>query len=203
MALLDRPLILDAAMGTALGSPPHAPAFNLSDPERVLAIHRSHVAAGAQLVLTNTFVGATSEEAAAGLRLARAAGALVGASLFAGLDDLADQIEQLRGADCVWLETATSFSMALRAVQIARRATQLPIAITCAMPSAPLDELRTAGAAAAGYNCAPWPESFHGADILKLDSGRLSPGEWAAAQPRVKLQGGCCGTGAEHLRALR
>jgi methionine synthase I (cobalamin-dependent) len=202
--ILSGSLILDAAMGTALGSPQHAPALNLSEPARVLGVHRSHVSAGAELVLTNTFVGATPEEARAGLRLARESGArFVGASLYAGLEDLAQQIAQLADADCVWLETATSAEMALRAVRIARHCTSLPIAITCAMREAPLDELRAAGAAAAGYNCSPWPDRFDGADILKLDSRDLPPEAWMRAQPRVRLQGGCCKTSASYLAALR
>src|SRR4051794_19559942 len=112
---LDRELILDGAMGTALfarGLAGRAPSWNLSRPDEVLAVHREHVAAGADLVLTNTFVGASREEAAAALRLARESGApFVGASLYAGLPDLAGQIDQLSGADCIWLETATSAEM--------------------------------------------------------------------------------------------
>jgi 5-methyltetrahydrofolate--homocysteine methyltransferase len=204
MDLLGGSLILDAAMGTALGSPSHAPAFNLRDPSRVLAIHRAHVAAGADLVLTNTFVGATPEEAAAGVRLARESGArYVGASLYAGLPNLGEQIALLAHADCIWLETATSAGMALRAVEIAARISKTPIAITCSFDAAPLDDLRAAGASAAGYNCSPWPSSFAGADILKPDSAGLSPIVWAQSIGRARLRGGCCGTDARYLTALR
>jgi len=68
--LRSRTLLLDAAMGTALidrGLRGRAPEWNLTRPTDVLAVHRSHVEAGAQLVLTNTFVGASAEEAAAAL----------------------------------------------------------------------------------------------------------------------------------------
>ena len=56
-------LLLDAAMGTALqslGLRGPAPAWNVSHPERVRAVHLAHVAAGAECVLTNTFAGALS-----------------------------------------------------------------------------------------------------------------------------------------------
>jgi methionine synthase I (cobalamin-dependent) len=194
-------------MGTALlarGLEGRAPEWNLSRPEEVLAVHRSHVAAGAQLVLTNTFVGATAFEAAAALRLARdSSAAYVGASLYAGLADLPVQIAQLSAADCIWLETATSFQMALQAVRTAAGCTSLPIVITCAMPQADLDELRNAGAAAAGYNCSPWPTDPRGADVLKLDAAGFDAASWAFGMPRARLQGGCCGTTAAHLASLR
>jgi methionine synthase I (cobalamin-dependent) len=208
-------LRLDAAMGTALlgrGLRGPAPSWNLSRPGEVLAVHREHVAAGAELVLTNTFVGASAEEASAALRIARDSGArFVAASLYAGLVDLERQIEQLAGADCLWLETATSAQMALDAV---RRAlpSGLPIVITCAMRRAPLEELRSSGAVAAGYNCSPWPEdepqptgkgaAF--ADVLKLDGAGLPAGAWARAvgSHRARIVGGCCGTTASHLAAL-
>lgn len=196
-------------MGTALlarGLRGPAPEWNLSHPEVVRAVHLAHVAAGAELVLTNTFVGASPEEAAAALSLARASGArFVAASLWAGLPDLPRQIAQLAKADAVWLETATSAPQAIAAVRTAAAHTLLPIVVTCAMTRAPLAALREAGAAAAGYNCAPWPDDAT-ADVLKPDSAGLDPADWAArlgggALPR--LAGGCCGTTAGHLAALR
>jgi len=194
-------------MGTALlgrGLVGRAPEWNVSRPEEVLAVHRSHVAAGAQLVLTNTFVGATAEEAAAALRLALDSSApYVGASLYAGLDDLPSQIAQLASADCLWLETATSFEMALKAVRRAAGCTTLPIVITCAMTQVALDELRKAGAVAAGYNCSPWPSDPGGADVLKLEAAGFDAASWALGIPLARLQGGCCGTTAAHLKALR
>lgn len=193
-------------MGTALlerGLDGRAPAWNVSRPEEVLAVHRAHVAAAADLVLTNTFVGATLGEAQAGIRLARESGArFVGASLYAGLSDLSAQIGQLLDADCLWLETASSAEMALSAVRAAVRACPLPVVITCAMRSAPLADLRAAGAVAAGYNCSPWPTDAAGADVLKLDAAGLDAAAWAAAVARARLQGGCCGTTAAHLAVL-
>jgi len=155
-------------------------------------------------VLTNTFVGAAAEEAAAALRLARESGArYVAASLWAGLPDLPRQIAQLEGADAVWLETATSADQALAAVRTAVKATSLPVVITCAMRSAPLQDLRDAGAAAAGYNCSPWPDDPTGADVLKPDAAGLDAKTWTARVGNARLRGGCCGTDAGYLAALR
>src|SRR5581483_4793523 len=128
-ALRSGSLLLDAAMGTSLmaqGLVGRAPAWNLSHPEQVKAVHLAHVAAGADLVLTNTFVGASPEEAAAAVRLARASGArYVGGSLWAGLPDLEAQVSRLAGVDSIWLEAATSADRALSAVRGAARATTL------------------------------------------------------------------------------
>lgn len=205
--LREGSLRLDAAMGTALlarGLRGRAPAVNLAQPEVVLEIHSSHVAAGAELVLTNTFVGASADEAAAALRLARHSGARwVAASLWAGLPDLPLQIAQLAGADAIWLETATSADQALAALRAAVKSTSLPVVVTCALRSAPLQALRDAGAAAAGYNCSPWPDDAGDADILKTDAAGLDAEAWARRLPRARLRGGCCGTDARHLAALR
>lgn len=205
--LREGSLLLDAAMGTALlaqGLRGRATEWNLVRPQSILAIHSSQVAAGAELVLTNTLVGASAEEAAAALRLARESGARwVAASLWAGLADLPRQIAQLRGADAVWLESATTADQALSAVRSAVKATSLPVVITCAMRSAPLQELRDAGAAAAGYNCSPWPDDAAGADVLKPDAAGLPAKTWAARIGKARLRGGCCGTDAGYLAALR
>ena len=194
-------------MGTALlaqGLRGRAPAWNLSHPSVILSIHRAHVAAGSDLVLTNTFVGASAEEAAAALRLARESGARwVAASLWAGLADLPRQTAQLAAADAIWLETATSADQALHAVRTAAAATALPVVITCAMRAAPLQQLRDAGAAAAGYNCSPWPDDPAGADVLKPDAAGLDPAQWVSRLASARLRGGCCGTDARYVAALR
>jgi methionine synthase I (cobalamin-dependent) len=200
-------LLLDAAMGTTLmaqGLSGRAPAWNLSHPERVQAVHEAHVRAGAELVLTNTFVGATPEESRAALRLARASGArFVGGCLWAGLAGLEEQVKQLADADSLWLEAATSARQALEALRVASAISALPIVVTCAMPVAPLDELRAAGAAAAGYACSPWPADAGGADVIKLAAEGLAAAEWALKLPPARLRGGCCGTDERYLAALR
>jgi methionine synthase I (cobalamin-dependent) len=207
---LNGSLLLDAAMGTALiarGLRDRAPEWNLSHPDAVLEVHRSHVEAGAEVVLTNTFVGASPAEAEAGLRLARQSGAeFVAGSLWAGLPDLERQVAQLAGADGIWIESATNAEQALRAARLAKAVTSLPIVVTCAMPRAPLDDLRQAGAVAAGYNCSPWPASAPGG-VLKPDAAGLAPDDWARRIADLAgvggLRGGCCGTTAGHLRALQ
>jgi len=210
-ALRSRTLLLDAAMGTALidrGLQGRAPEWNLTHPREVLAVHRSHVEAGAQVVLSNTFVGATAEESAAALRLARESGAeFVAGSLWAGLPDLQRQIAQLSAADAIWLESATSVAQALNVVAIAKEATSIPIVITCAMERAPLEELTRLGADAAGYNCSPWPTDAAGAGVLKPDAAGLAPEDWARRvvgfASSARFLGGCCGTTAAHLGALQ
>ncbi|HET9754116.1 MAG TPA: homocysteine S-methyltransferase family protein [Myxococcales bacterium] len=200
-------LLLDAAMGTALlaeGLSGRAPAWNLSHPDRVRGVHLRHVAAGAEVVLTNTFAGATAEEAAAAVELARESAARhVAGSLWAGLQDLPAQVAQLGSADCIWLEAATSMAQAMEALRLALRETELPVVVTLATSGAPLQQLRDAGAAAAGYNCSPWPADARGADVVKLAAEGLGPEEWARALPQARMRGGCCGTDARYLAALR
>lgn len=200
-------LILDGGMGTALiaqGLETRAPAWNLSNPDAVRGVHADHVKGGAQLVLTNTFVGASAKEATAAVELARESGARwVAGSLWAGLPDLSRQIEQLGAADAIWLESATSAQQAIGALRIAVACTKLPIVVTCAMTKAPLKELRDEGATATGYNCAPWPDDAAGADVIKPDWHGLGPKEWAGKLPKARLRGGCCGTDGRYLAALR
>ncbi len=57
-----RPIVADGAMGTQLqraglepGAPPEL--WNVSQPERVGAVHREYIRAGAQIILTNSFGG--------------------------------------------------------------------------------------------------------------------------------------------------
>jgi 5-methyltetrahydrofolate--homocysteine methyltransferase len=200
-------LLLDAAMGTSLlgqGLVGRAPAWNLTHPAQVQAVHAAHVAAGAEVVLTNTFVGASAEEAAAAVRLARASGArYVGGSLWAGAPELERQVAQLADTDSIWLEAAISPQQALAALRTALQVTRLPVVITCALPSAPLQELRAAGATAVGYVCSPWPANARGADVVKPAADGLGPAEWAARVPAARLRGGCCGTDESYLAALR
>ncbi len=200
-------LLLDAAMGTALlaqGLQGRAPAWNLTHADWVRGVHQVHVAAGADVVLTNTFVGASPEEAAAAVKLARESNArYVGGSLWAGLHDLAKQVAQLQNTDSIWLEAATTFPQAMSALKTALQVTSLPVVVTVAMTSAPLQELRDAGAAAAGYSCSPWPTDVTGADVVKPAADGLEPVEWAKKVPRARMRGGCCGTDERYLTALR
>jgi 5-methyltetrahydrofolate--homocysteine methyltransferase len=71
-----QPLVADGAMGTELlarsGHSGRPAQLNLTAPELVSALHADYIRAGAQLIVANT-LGATSEEAKAGVRLAREA----------------------------------------------------------------------------------------------------------------------------------
>jgi len=203
-------LLLDAAMGTALmsrGLTGRAPAWNLSHPNVVRDVHAAHVAAGAEVVLTNTFVGASAEEAAAAIGLARASGArYVGGSLWAGAPDLATQIAQLADTDSLWLEAAISPEQALAAVRSRhhRRGSAGRPAQHVLRPKLWTPTARTAaGAVAAGYACSPWPLDASGADVAKPAADGWEPEDWARRAPRARLMGGCCGTDGRYLAALR
>jgi methionine synthase I (cobalamin-dependent) len=224
---LARPasILLDGAMGTALLargldlSSERAASWSLSHPDEVLAVHRAHVGAGAELVLTNTFFAPTDAECARALELARASGAaLVGASLSAGQPGLAASIAALAGADVLWLETATSLEQALEAVRIARATSGLPVVVTMARfeLAGSLGQLAAAGAAAVGLNCSPWPRAAGALAalasaqlrvplVLKPDAVGLEPEPWARelAGSGAQLLGGCCGATAAHVAALR
>lgn len=172
---LSRPLLLDAAMGTALlarGLEPHAeraPTWSQVHPKEVAAVHAEHLSAGAELVLANTFseTAPTAQEAHVSLRLARAEGpAFVGGPLWADLPP--DQVEAaaraLAGADAIWLETGTDPARARAAVEAACAVSALPVVATLAFTrlahprwEAEIVALADAGAAAVGFNCGPWP----------------------------------------------
>jgi methionine synthase I (cobalamin-dependent) len=237
---VSRPLLLDAAMGTALierGLEPHAeraPTWSLVHPREVSAIHAANVTAGAELLLTNTFseTAPTPQEAAAAIRLARAEGPrFVAASLWADLApaEVEKAVRALGAADAIWLETGTDMERARAAVEAACAVTAQPVVATLAFTqlASPgweqaLTALADAGAAAVGFNCAPCPPEpgalgklarriIHAAGVpavLKPDAAGLAPGPWAAelaeaAEAGALLLGGCCGTGAAHLAALR
>ena len=205
-----RPVLLDGAMGTALilrgldVSRARAPEWSIARPEEVLAVHRAHVAAGAELVLTNTFLQPTDAECAASLRLARDSGArLVGGSLYAGVEDLAGRVRALAGADVIWLETAVSLAQAERAAEVAQRETALPVVVTLAAFVA--GEARTRPGLLRGFNCGPWgPATSPRARVLKLDGDGRAPDEWARllARSGAQLVGGCCGATPAHTAAL-
>jgi len=172
---ISRPLLLDAAMGTALierGLEPHAeraPTWSLVHPREVSAIHAAHVTAGAELLLANTFseTAPTPQEAAASIRLARAEGPrFVAGSLWADLTpaEVEKAVRALGAADAIWLETGTDMERARAAVEAACAVSAQPVVATLAFTqlASPgweqaLTALADAGAAAVGFNCAPCP----------------------------------------------
>src|SRR5215208_1347771 len=129
------PLLLDGAIGTALlgrGLPPRTPAeaWLLTRPSEIEAIHRSHVAAGASLLLTCTTSLARLDDqrrlAHEAVRLARAASApwpeggagavkiagAVGPAAAGGLDAAFEALAAA-GVDLLWAETQWELGAAL------------------------------------------------------------------------------------------
>lgn len=155
-------LIADGAMGTMLqaaglpvGDAPER--WNLEHPDRVTAVHRAYVEAGAEMVLTNTLgafrlalrrMGWESRVAEcnrAAIRLAREVAPIVGVSigpsgeLVEPLGDLsraelfanyAEQIAACREADVLWIETMSDAEEARTVVEAARRESDLPVVVT-------------------------------------------------------------------------
>jgi methionine synthase / methylenetetrahydrofolate reductase(NADPH) len=161
------PILGDGGTGTALAAReeplPHAlDLLNVTDPEAVLAVHRSFVAAGARIVETNTFganrfklaeqgyadmVGRINAE---GVRLARESGAEIVAGSIGPLGvrlvpygrvrveearaALEEQIVALAeaGADLLFIETQTDLAEVELAVAAARAVCDLPVVVSFA-----------------------------------------------------------------------
>ncbi|MEX0834317.1 MAG: bifunctional homocysteine S-methyltransferase/methylenetetrahydrofolate reductase [Actinomycetota bacterium] len=161
----EGPLLADGGTGTSLierGAPLGGciEAFNVEDPALVSAVHAEFVAAGAELIETNTF-GANrfrlgprglddrvAEFNSRGAEVARRAGARVVAgsvgplgirlapygrvSAAEALDAFAEQIEALAGAgvDLIIAETQTDLAEAEQALAAARAVSRLPVIVT-------------------------------------------------------------------------
>ena len=158
-------ILVDGAMGTMLQAAGlekgHAPEeLNLTHPEKVLAVHRGYIAAGSEMILTNTFGANRFRLAKYGLQdevyelsrraaeLAREAGdALVAGSIgptgefFPPVGSLtleeakATFAEQARGladggADLLIIETMADLKEVQAAVTGARQSTDLPLVCT-------------------------------------------------------------------------
>jgi 5-methyltetrahydrofolate--homocysteine methyltransferase len=158
-------LLADGAMGTMLQAAGlekgHAPEkLNLTDPDKVLAVHRGYVEAGSEIILTNTFGGNRFRLDKYGLgdevyeicrraaEIAREAGEVFVAGsigptgeFFAPLGKLtaqqateafAEQARGLRdgGADLLVIETMSDLQEVEAAVNGARQATDLPLVCT-------------------------------------------------------------------------
>jgi methionine synthase I (cobalamin-dependent) len=136
--------------GLPLGTPSHT--FTLSRPETVLEVHRAYRAAGAELLLANTFgvypaAGADpevpAEEVARAVALARTAaggeGVVAGSIGPMPTGDpglaraqgavLAGWLERA-GADAVWIESQLSLPVAMATLEGARAATRLPVLVS-------------------------------------------------------------------------
>jgi 5-methyltetrahydrofolate--homocysteine methyltransferase len=158
-------ILADGAMGTMLQAAGlekgHAPEeLNLTDPDKVLAVHRGYIEAGSEIVLTNSFGGNKHRLGKYGLdaqvydlnraaaQIAKKAGALFVAGsigptgeLFAPLGTLTPEnardafAEQARGladggVDLLVIETMSDLKEVEAAVQGARQSTDLPLVCT-------------------------------------------------------------------------
>lgn len=138
------PLLADGAMGTMLqtmGLPVGAAADEWVEthPAAVAALHERYVAAGSQLVLTNTLnahegnfpverVAALNRAAVA---LARRSGARwVAGSLGPGAGEMQARALAQAGVDIFWIETQLSLPQALATVAACQRAGAAPIVVT-------------------------------------------------------------------------
>jgi methionine synthase I (cobalamin-dependent)/5,10-methylenetetrahydrofolate reductase len=162
-ALRERaPLVCDGAMGTMLHAAGNSldqalPALNLTNPDLVRAIHDSYVAAGVNLLQTNTFGGGRLRLAEyghgedvttineAGVRLARAATEdtdilVLGSvspsvtvqqrgrmSATARRDALREQMRALAGVDALVLETFGYLEELVEAVEVALESAGVPV----------------------------------------------------------------------------
>jgi 5-methyltetrahydrofolate--homocysteine methyltransferase len=143
--LQQRRLLADGAMGTELqqrGLPLYTPAdqWSLSHPDIVLALHQAYVAAGSEMVLTNSMSANGSNYPSetvvainrAAVTIARQGGARwVAGSMGPGADEV--QIGALAdaGVDLLWLETQLSLVQVLNSIAACRRtAPNLPLIVT-------------------------------------------------------------------------
>lgn len=144
-ALRERRLLADGAMATELqkrGLPLHNPAdpWVLTHPDAVLAVHQSYVAAGCELLLTNSMNANASaypvEEAIAMNRaavgIARQSGARwVAGSMGPGADEIQATALAEAGVDLFWLETQLTLTGVLDSITACRQvAPTTPILVT-------------------------------------------------------------------------
>jgi 5-methyltetrahydrofolate--homocysteine methyltransferase len=191
-------ILADGAMGTMLQAAGlekgHAPEeLNLTNPEKVLAVHQGYVDAGSELILTNSFGGNKLRLAKYGLRdkvydlnhraagIAREAGAtFVAGSIgptgefFAPLGTLTPKeaqeafAEQARGlmdggVDLLVIETMSDLSEMGAAIQGAKQATDLPLVCTMTFQQK-LHTIMGVSAAQAAEALAGWGAAALGAN---------------------------------------
>lgn len=138
------PILADGAMGTMLqqaGLPVGTASaiWSASHPDDVQAVHTAYVAAGSQVVLTNTFNAhpplVPIEEAAslnrAAVTLARQSGARwVAGSVGPGAEAAQAHALADAGVDLFWIETQLSLEEALRTVAACQQVGSAPIVVT-------------------------------------------------------------------------
>ena len=191
-SLLNTPVLLfDGGMGMLLaerGLKPGAPPYTLNTeaPDIVLGAHREYVAAGADVVSSNTFTASDPADVAAGVRLVKRAGAKLTAfstgptgkllepmgemtfeEAYAHYAPLMTAAEQ-SGADLVIIETMSDLYECKAAILAARENTKLPVfctvtvqengrTLTGAYLATAAAALKSMGVAALGVNCSLGP----------------------------------------------
>lgn len=203
------PLIADGALGTMLqtaGLPVGTPSdtWTLSHPDEVLAVHAAYVAAGSQIVLTNTLnahpPALSPEETAAvnhaAVTLARQSGARwVAGSLGPGAEVSQAQALAQAGVDLFWVETQMSLDAAMQTIVACQRASAAPIFVTFSFhreddltqagetAAEVARALAASGVAAVGLNCGLGLEGAH-ARLLEMAGACSLP---LALKPNVGL----------------
>jgi len=155
--------------------------WNVENPEGVAGVHRGYADAGAGVILTNTFGGSRpkldkyglgDEVAALNSAAVENARGILGPFVAASIgptghilepygdatveelsEAFAEQMAACKDADILWVETMTDIREARAAVDAAKRATDLPMALTFtydSTPSGPRTMMGVAPEAAAG-----------------------------------------------------
>ncbi len=226
-------LLADGAMGTELiprlgklGGAPEAELLarsgtreapcrlNLLARDLVLALHREYVAAGARLLVTNT-LGASPEEAEAGVQIAQEAvaaageGILVAGCLAAHPLPTPALIEALAGADVLILETVTSLTSLEAAVAAIRKVSERLLWGTLSFdaagwlgglePAEVVRRIEPLGLDAFGYGCGFGPEA---ARLVLTELRRAAPNARLIAKPNLGLpRDGAYAVGPKELAA--
>ncbi len=176
--------MLLAERGLKPGAPPYT--MNIEAPDVVLGAHREYVAAGADVVSSNTFTAFDPADVAAGVRLAKQAGAKLTAfstgptgkllepmgemtfeEAYAHYAPLMAAAEQC-GADLVIIETMSDLYECKAAILAAKENTELPVfctvtvqengrTLTGASLATAAAALKSMGVAALGVNCSLGP----------------------------------------------
>lgn len=232
---LLRRWVTDGAMATwlfAKGAAHPVELLNLTDPALVAGVHKEYLAAGAQIVRTNSFSGPL-EARAASVRIAREAApaalvaGVIGSTGGSGTREwFRECARALHGVDLVVLETFTDLQELAAAVDGVRDAwNETLIAQVSVEPDGslrggiePEDYGRALDRLAAdviGFNCSFGPEPVAAAfrQVRAITSKPMSACPSAGAEDiaefaRLLLEtgavvvGACCGSTPEHIRAI-
>src|SRR5215470_17089219 len=227
-ALVERlqrgPLLADGAMGTMLyarGVPLDAcfDVLNLHDPKTVQSIHREYVAAGADLLETNTFGANRFKLAVHGLEGRIRDINRAGARLARDVRELQLAVTAIRSvsadlpvvAQMAFNDERVTF-LGQAPAEVARELASLPVQVigaNCGVGSSVLYDVGLALHETAPHT---WVSIRPNAGLPSRHGERLiylsSPAYMADYASRmldagVRIVGGCCGTTPQHIRAMR